>query len=129
MKALVFVAAALGAAALGAAAMSPTPAQAQAADPNTADVRCMVVTLNLIGSGDAQQRQAGQGAILYFLGRIDARAPGYNLEDAVFAQSRAMSANDLKSEGERCGGMLIARGQELTAIGQRISEREARESR
>lgn len=104
-------------------------AHAQTVDENALDIRCMVVALGMIAMQDAQLRQQGSTAMMYFLGRLDARAPGYDLENAIYTANKAMSQAERATEAQRCGGMLITRGQQLVEMGQRISEREARDAR
>jgi len=102
-------------------AASPGPVRADTPDPDTrSDVRCVVVAAVMVTSQDAQARAAGLVAFLYFEGRIEGRDPHYDLEGGILAEIRHMSADDMRSEGHRCGQILTARGAELQAMGRHL---------
>jgi len=103
-------------AALSATLSLATGAHAADAD-NVADARCLVAALALTQSPDPQAKAFAPVASLYFVGRLDGRAPDLDLEAAVIKQVNAMSADELRSELQRCGGILQARGAKLKAIG------------
>ena len=91
---------------------------------DVADVRCLAVGLGLLQSTDPRQRTSGQGLMLYFLGRLDGRSPDFDLEGMIYTTAHGMTPSDIRVEAQRCGGMMIVRGQELMAMGQRITQRE-----
>jgi hypothetical protein len=91
---------------------------ARAADTDTvADTRCLVAALALTQSTDPQVKAAAPAAALYFVGRLDGRAPDLDLEAAVIKQVNGMSPDDLRGELHRCGGILQGRGEKLKQIG------------
>ena len=103
-------------AALSAAAGLATAAKAADAD-NVADVRCVVVAMGLTQSPDPQVKALAAAASLYFVGRIDGRAPDLDLEAMMIRQVNSMSMDDMRGELQRCAGILQTRGDRLKAIG------------
>ena len=88
----------------------------------TADVRCLVVGAIVIAR-DPTKQAAGMILAMYHIGRIEGRTPTADLEGLIVKQANAMTPADFASEAKRCGASLTAKGQELTQIGKRISER------
>jgi hypothetical protein len=103
-------------AALAATTALATGARAAEAD-NAADARCLVAALALTQSPDPQVRAFAPAAALYFVGRLDGRAPDIDLEAAVVNQVKSMSPDALRSELQRCAGILQERGDKLKTIG------------
>jgi hypothetical protein len=97
-------------------------ANAEDAD-TTADVRCLVVALKMGSSQNSTLQNAGYMASLYWLGRLDGRAPKLNLEEAVIAELLKMNEDEFRLEAKRCGTILMARGQAETAMGKDIQRR------
>jgi hypothetical protein len=92
------------------AAMLATPIQGPA--PDETDVRCYRLMAELAGAEDPAARNLGMTAAQYFLGRIDAAAPGYDLAGAPpIAEAER---NELT---RRCGEALDAGGFDLRALG------------
>lgn len=91
---------------------------------DVADVRCLAVGLVLIQSTDPQQHASGQGLTFYFLGRLDGRTPNFDLESVIYTTAHGMTESDIRAEAQRCGGIMVVRGQELVAMGQRVTQRE-----
>jgi hypothetical protein len=56
---------------------------------------------------------------MYYIGRIDGRVPQVDLEALLVKELSVMTQADLKSEAQRCGASLTARGQEITQIGKK----------
>lgn len=109
---------------LGLMALLPalSPAYGQDAE-TTADVRCIVVGMRLSGATDPAQRSAGMMLSLYYIGRLDGRAPSFDLEDAIVQQVSTMKPADYAAEAQRCGGSLQTKGQQITALGEHLIER------
>ncbi len=103
------------------AALAATTALATGARPaeadNVADVRCVVVAMGLTQSPDPQVKALAAAATLYYVGRLDGRAPDLDLEPAMVRQVNSMSMDDMRGELQRCAGALQARGDKLKAIG------------
>ena len=60
---------------------------------------------------------------LYYIGRLDGRAPNFDLEGAMVEQMLKMTPADYASEAQRCGKRLQAKGQQITTIGKHLVER------
>jgi len=98
-----------------------TPAAAQ--DQATRDdVRCLVLTFMMAGSANAQTQQQGFMGALYYLGKLDGRSPGLDLETRLRAEMPKMTPDQIKAEAPRCGQELIVRGQQVTAMGARLKD-------
>jgi hypothetical protein len=93
---------------------NPTPLQAE----SVADVRCLIVGSSMMA--DEATRGLGPSVTLYFLGRLDGRAPFTNLETAIATEAGRMTSDDLRSETRRCVEDLRARGRAITEIGHRL---------
>ncbi len=87
------------------------------------DVRCVVVGIRVSAAPDAAQHSAGLMLSLYYIGRLDGRAPTLNIEDLIIQQITTMTGADFSSEAKRCGASLTAKGQEITHIGKDIIDR------
>lgn len=102
--------------------LAPAPAQAQDTRLDS-DLSCFVVTLSMMQSSEPQIRTAGQSAFQYWLGRLDGGDPNFDLEGRLPAAIAAMTPERIASESTRCGQEMIARGNEVQAIGRRMEAR------
>lgn len=101
----------------------PCLVQAQDAE-STADVRCVIVGMRLAGAGvNAAQRSSGTVLALYYIGRLDGRHPGFDLEKAMVAELGKMTQADYAADAQRCGRSLQAKGKQITIIGQDLVKR------
>jgi hypothetical protein len=92
-------------------------------DPETVkDVRCLVALIVLGNSQDPKIRESALIGAQYFLGRIDGRSPGLDLE-AAMANEASMIRAQQKSFLESCGAILTRRGGEVEEIGNRLKGR------
>jgi hypothetical protein len=94
---------------------------APAVDPATeADLRC--IALFAISSGKApEDKKPGLAAgLLFFLGRIDARSPGFDLEANLRRVMLSETQASLQADAARCGPIIESKGKLLTEIGQRM---------
>lgn len=94
------------------------------ADSNTStgDVRCLLAAVGMMNSPSNTIRAAAATSALYYLGRLDGREPGVDLEKLLLEESHRMSADDLTSESRRCGQELSARARVISSIGQRLEK-------
>src|SRR6478609_7298865 len=67
-----------------------------------ADVQCLIVGARLSESSDPGQKLSGGMLMTYFLGRIDGRAPGANIESLIVETLATMTASDLVEASHRC---------------------------
>jgi hypothetical protein len=95
---------------------------AHAQDVETAaDVRCLVVGIQMSRSLDATQHSSAMMVVMYYLGRIDRAVPGPNLEGLVANTASQMSTSEFQTEAARCGKSLIEKGQLLQQIGSNLT--------
>jgi hypothetical protein len=92
---------------------APPAAPAPAATGVMADVRCLLTMAAL--ASNKERQQAGQVGVYYFAGRINQRAPGFDLSAAVKAQAPLMGPKELQEEFKRCGPIVGASAQAVQA--------------
>ncbi|WP_068070795.1 hypothetical protein [Novosphingobium lentum] len=90
---------------------------------NAQDVACIALFAAAAGNSTDKDQAGTIAAFMYYLGRIDARAPGYDLEGHLVAllSDEAYLKDQLPKDGERCGKELSQRGSELDKIGKAMS--------
>jgi hypothetical protein len=99
------------------AALLATPPGAAAA-PDETDLRCYRLMAELAQAEDSEARRVGLIAAQFFLGRIDAAAPGYEVGTA--AREEAGRTELLR----RCGAVLDAGGFDPREAGTSLEGRE-----
>jgi hypothetical protein len=109
------------AAALAAAATTGV-ARADTASDTRADLRCLIVAAMAASSTNPQTRQGGLVSFLYFQGRIEGRSPNLDLGQAIVAEVQRFPRAEFPREGQRCGGILSARGAYLRQLGPRLQQ-------
>ena len=90
--------------------VSPVKAAAKPSGAS-ADVRCLMTMLAL--GQDKTRAQAGQIGVYFFMGRINARAPGFDLAAAMKAEAPTLGGPALQAELTRCGPMVAGASQSL----------------
>jgi hypothetical protein len=96
-------------------AAAPTPAPV--GDAVTAlDQRCFSLMAELAEDQDPRVRSLGRVAAQYFLGRIDAAAPGFDPEAAAPAEP-----GDHDRLLRRCGDAMQAGGRDFRSIGEALA--------
>ena len=99
-------------------AASPATHPAQAAGAAAAlDVRCFQLMAELAEDEDPRLRSMGRIAAQYFLGRIDAAAPGADL-DVVPAVAAGEDRNGLLRQ---CSDAMQAGGRDFRSIGEALA--------
>jgi len=103
-----------------------TPASARIDELNAvdrADMQCFALTAYLTGqSTEGSQEQAGLvGGMMYFLGRLDGRTPGTDWLSKLADYLRTVEGAELEAQRERCGGIMVERGDALTRWGATLS--------
>jgi hypothetical protein len=93
-------------------------------DPETKkDVRCFLALSMLNENEDEGIRQAGLLGSQYYLGRIDGRVPGLDLEAALEAEAGSIDEAAHTALLESCGKLMETRGSEVVAIGEALERR------
>lgn len=100
-------------------AISAPPAHATE-DSLDADFSCLTVSFLLANSEDEAVRNAGTLSAMYWLGRVDNAGAHDQVEQRLRAAVPALTDDFVRSELQRCGLVLTARGQEIQAIGARM---------
>lgn len=103
------------AALVSACALFSATAQAQQSPAVEADVRCLLLGLTIanVEGATAQQQQAGTLIATYYVGRIQGRAPTYDLSAGMQAQARALTPELVTQEQQRCSAEFRAVGTAL----------------
>jgi hypothetical protein len=96
-------------------------ASAQAVPP-PADIRCLIVGMQLSSAADTNQRTGGNMLTMYYSGRLEHYSAKV-LEDAIFKESLIIKAAEFESEAARCGRSLMEKGQQITQIAGNLSRR------
>jgi|HubBroStandDraft_5_1064220.scaffolds.fasta_scaffold23435_4 hypothetical protein len=89
---------------------------------DVADVRCVAVALRMTEMPAAEQKSSGLMMALYYVGRLDGRAPNLDIEELIIQQIGKMTNADYSSEAIRCGKSLSEKGQKMTQIGQKLGQ-------
>lgn len=103
------------AALVGAAALFGASAQAQQNPAVEADIRCALLGLSIanIENATPQQQQGGTLIATYYVGRIQGRAPTYDLAAGMRAQAQALTPELVAAEQQRCSAEFRAVGETL----------------
>ena len=96
--------------------MSITTAHAQDAQTD-GDLRCMAVMAKLNQLADARHQLESLLGGYYFLGRLQAAAPGLDLGPSTAAAYAKMSAAEFLSETGRCEQEMRTNGHAISEIG------------
>lgn len=82
-----------------------------------ADVRCVVVGLRMVQMTTPQPRAAGMMLAVYYLGRLDNRAPDAEVERLIEREAEKMTEAEFRAGATQCGKALTLKGQEIQKIG------------
>ncbi|HEY2530963.1 MAG TPA: hypothetical protein VGJ20_24030 [Xanthobacteraceae bacterium] len=103
------------------------PIQAESQDAATiADVRCALAGMQIYGSTDSTQQASGVWLSLYYIGRIQGRAPQLDLEGLFVGEASKMKSSDYASEAKRCSIGLSATAEQITHIGRDLLQAQKR---
>lgn len=94
--------------------------------PMVSDARCVVVAMHMATLNTPQQRSTGVMLAIYYLGRLDGRAPRADTESLIEKEAGKMTPAELRSDAVLCGKALTAKGQEMTRIGADLSGKGSR---
>lgn len=90
------------------------------------DLRCLGVFA--IAASQNEQMSPGEqagitGAMMFYLGRIDGREPGFQLQDSLTELLQSPSyLEGLPADAKRCGAEMMAKGKELTDLGKAMQQ-------
>jgi hypothetical protein len=94
------------------------PEAAPQAAPAVQDLRCYRLMAELAENDDSRISSAGLTGAQYFLGRIDARSPGFD-PDAV--EHAPVAANEREPLVGQCGALMGNGGRDFRALGQQLT--------
>lgn len=99
------------------------------ADETSDDVRCLVVFMRMSNAQEQASRTGGLIGTFYYLGKLDQRSRGLDLENLIEAEMAKATEASFKADAARCGRDMTRRGQDAADLGkalhQRALEREA----
>lgn len=102
------------------AAAAATPAVA-------ADLRCFAALAAALSDAPEAQRPGLIGGVMYFMGRVDAAAPGLDYRAEFTAMMAAdPDARTIDAERPRCLAVMKERGESLVTIGEALSAKSAK---
>jgi len=96
-------------------------ATAPVAAADKADLRCIALFAMMAGD-DAEEKAGMTGAIMYYIGRIEGRGSGLDLDRSLgLAIDELVASGDaVEAEAKRCGGEMVIKGEEIQRIGAAI---------
>ena len=105
------------AAALASALFLASAAAAQDVETSN-DLRCVAVfSVAASEEADPDATMAAGAGVFYFLGRIEGRAPGSDIESGLRLEVGKLNVPKFVSELKRCAAVLKSKAEELQAIG------------
>lgn len=97
---------------------------ALASDPTIiADADCVVTGLRMVQMSMPEQRSAGLMLAIYYLGRLDGRASGVEIDSLIEKDAEKMTTAEFRANAVRCGKALTLKGQEIQKIGTDLSDK------
>ena len=106
---------------LGAAAAMMSCGAARA-DETSDDVRCLVIFMQM---SNAQAQAAQTGGLIgsfYYMGKLDGRAQGTDLEKLILDETTQMTEASFKADAKRCGDDMTRRGQAAADLGKALKQ-------
>ncbi len=95
--------------------------QAHAQDASTlADIRCVAVGMHFAETPDSHEKSTGTLLVLYYMGRLDGRAPNLDIGTLLAQQIDSMKASDYSAEATRCAQALAQRGAHTNQLGEEL---------
>jgi hypothetical protein len=104
-------------------AAATLPVQALAQDADTmADIRCVAVGMHFAEAPDSHQKSTGTLLVLYYMGRLDGRAPSLSIDKLLGEQIDRMTAADYSTEAARCSQNLALKGAQIKQLGEAMQK-------
>jgi hypothetical protein len=103
--------------------MLAAPSFAADAPELKADLRCLVVMVNLSAAPENAKKMEALIGGFYFMGRLDARDPRLDIEKRVIAEVQAMTPAEVVEENVRCEKEFHARVDALATMSENIAKR------
>jgi len=97
-------------------------AGAARADETTDDVHCLVVFMQMSNAKEQAARTGGLIGSFYYLGKLDQRSRGLDLENLIVAEIAKSTEASFKADATRCGRDMTQRGQDAAALGKALQQ-------
>jgi hypothetical protein len=82
----------------------------------TTDLRCLFVSGALAQSDDPELKNIGTLSLFYFWGRLEGRGAPNDIAQRLIAESKKMTADDVKAQAQACASLSKSAGQKITDI-------------
>jgi hypothetical protein len=92
----------------------PLAAQTGAVDE---DLRCIAIAAAAAAQLPADKRAGAMAGIMYFYGRVDARAPDLDFGGELKRVANALNQEIAKVEAKRCSAILVERAERMQRAG------------
>ncbi|MES2253744.1 MAG: hypothetical protein V4559_01740 [Pseudomonadota bacterium] len=106
-------------AAFAAMAMGTAPAHA---DANSEDVRCLIIFMQMSNASAQAAQTGGLIGSFYYMGKLDGRLQGMDLEKLILTEVSQMSEVSFKADAKRCGDDMTKRGQAAADLGKALQQ-------
>jgi len=100
-------------------ALAPSPQAGASPGPAALDLQCYHLMAQLAENADPRVSAAGLTGAQYFLGRIDASAPGFDPDGA--GEEAGLTDPQQSQLVGQCGALMGAGGRDFRAIGQPLA--------
>jgi hypothetical protein len=107
---------------LGAALALAMTAGAARADETTDDVHCLVVFMQMSNAKEQAARTGGLIGSFYYLGKLDQRSRGLDLESLIVTEVAKSTEASFKADAARCGADMTKRGQDAADLGKALQQ-------
>lgn len=107
-----------------AAVVTAAPAAPVSAQ-NLSDAKCIAIIAVTMGNATDETEKSGlTGGLIYYIGRIDARTPGFDYTGEVIRlfNDKNFTENEIKVDAQRCGAEMTAKGKEVQAFGEALRQ-------
>lgn len=107
------------AAAVAAAPVAPISAM------DLADSKCIAIIALMAGKAQDETQKTGLASgLMYYIGRIDARTPGFDFSGQIIRlfNDKTFMETQIKPEAQRCGAEMTAKGKEVQAFGDSLKQ-------
>jgi hypothetical protein len=109
--------------AFASATAAPAQAQSPTADLDD-DLRCLALISAALSQMEADRQGPMVAGVMYFVGRVDGRAPGTDLRTELQRIASTLTDEKIATEGQRCSAILTEKGQMLQAVGAGLQAKE-----
>jgi hypothetical protein len=105
------------------AVVTVVPIHALAQDAESlADIRCVAVGMHFAETPDSHEKSTGTLLVLYYMGRLDGRAPSLDIEKLLSEQIERMTQSDYSTEALRCSQNLSMNGAQIKQLGEQMQK-------